>query len=218
MTNQPWHSHPIQRRAKRLIDVGVALTGLIVASPIISAEAIAIRLTMGRPILFRQVRPGRDEALFQVVKFRTMLPERDPEGIALAPAERVTRLGWFLRRTSLDELPQLWSVLRGDISLVGPRPLLVDYLPFYSERERLRHSVPPGITGLAQINGRNLLSWDERLELDVRYVESWTIWQDLRILLKTFTKVARSSGVARDPSHEGALDVLRRVQVRVRTS
>ncbi len=202
-------AHPVQRAVKRVVDISVALVALIVFSPLMIAEAIIIWCAMGRPALFRQLRPGKHERLFEVVKFRTMLPEYDKAGKPLSEAERVTRLGWTLRRTSLDELPQLWSVIKGDLSLVGPRPLLRDYLPYYSERERLRHSVPPGVTGLAQISGRNRLTWDERLELDVQYVERWSLWLDLKIILKTFGCVFKTEGVNRDPDQEGALNVLR---------
>jgi sugar transferase EpsL len=206
------NAHPMQRRAKRLIDVVVAVLALVVTSPIMAAEAIAIWRTMGRPILFRQTRPGRNEVSFEVVKFRSMLPELDQNGLPRSKAQRVTRLGWLLRRTSLDELPQLWSVLKGDLSLVGPRPLLVEYLPYYTERERLRHTVPPGITGLAQVSGRNLLTWAERLELDVQYVENWSLWWDFRIIATTFLRVMRSSGVARDPELEGSLHRVRQAE------
>src|SRR5262249_8302001 len=149
---------------------------------------------------------------FELVKFRTMINPVTADGRELTPLERVTELGWFLRRTSLDELPQLWNVLRGDVSLVGPRPLLVEYLPYYSEREQLRHTVRPGITGLAQVTGRNLLSWEDKLELDVQYVERWSLRLDIQILAKTALRVFGSSGVANDPEHEGALDLLRQVQ------
>jgi lipopolysaccharide/colanic/teichoic acid biosynthesis glycosyltransferase len=201
--------HPVQRRVKRLIDIIVGIVALVVFFPLMVVEAIVVWSVMGRPILFRQVRPGQNERLFEVVKFRTMLPSVDASGKSLSQAERVTRIGWLLRRTSLDELPQLLSVIRGDLSLVGPRPLLCEYLPCYTPRERLRHSVPPGITGLAQINGRNLLSWEERLELDVQYVERWSLWLDFQIIPRTFLCIFRSDGVTRDPNQEGALNVLR---------
>jgi lipopolysaccharide/colanic/teichoic acid biosynthesis glycosyltransferase len=197
---------------KRAIDVVVALVGLLCLSPVLLGIAAAVRLTMGPPLLFRQVRPGLHERSFALVKFRTMVNPVTADGRQLTPLERVTGLGWFLRRTSLDELPQLWNVLRGDVSLVGPRPLLVEYLPYYSEREQLRHTVRPGITGLAQVTGRNLLSWEDKLELDVRYVERWSLWLDIQILAKTALRVLRSSGVANDPEHEGALNLLRQVR------
>src|SRR5262245_50634311 len=200
---------PVQRAVKRAVDILVAGVALVVFAPLMIAEAIVIWISMGRPIFFRQVRPGKNEQLFEVVKFRTMLPEHDWSGRPLTEAERVTRLGWFLRRTSLDELPQLWSVIKGELSLVGPRPLLRAYLPYYTERERLRHTVPPGVTGLAQVNGRNRITWDKRLELDVQYVEQWSIWLDFKIILKTFAFVFKTEGVDRDPDQEGALNTLR---------
>jgi sugar transferase EpsL len=201
--------HPIQRRIKRLIDIGVAGIVLVVMLPIMAVTAISILVVMGRPVFFRQIRPGLDEQLFEIVKFRSMAPLSDITGHPIPRLNRVTRLGWFLRRTSLDELPQLWSVLRGDLSLVGPRPLLVEYLPVYAERERLRHSVRPGITGLAQSKGRNSVGWDERLQLDIQYVESWTLWLDIKILAKTALMVIRPTGVARDPDLEGSLHSIR---------
>jgi sugar transferase EpsL len=199
----------MSRGIKRSLDVVVALTGLALAAPVMAAVAVAIRATMGAPVLFRQVRPGYREEPFELVKFRTMRRERGRDGRELPAAERVTPLGWWLRRTSLDELPQLWNVLKGDLSLVGPRPLLTEYLPHYSERERLRHTVRPGITGLAQVSGRNLISWEQKLELDAQYVERWSLGLDARILAKTLLRVARSSNIARDPNQEGYLHELR---------
>jgi lipopolysaccharide/colanic/teichoic acid biosynthesis glycosyltransferase len=199
----------LQRSLKRLIDVAVAAVGLVVACPVMLAAAVAIALTMGWPVLFRQERPGRYGRPFTLVKFRTMHEPVAADGRVRGPEERVTRLGWFLRRTSLDELPQLWNILRGDLSLVGPRPLLVQYLPYYTERERLRHAVRPGLTGLAQVSGRNQIAWEDKLELDARYVEDWSLWLDLRILARTAWQVVRSSGVARNPHQQGALHVIR---------
>lgn len=192
----------LQRAMKRAIDVGAAVVGLAVAGLPMLVVAVLIRCTMGRPVLFRQVRPGKDERLFCVYKFRTMNDARGPDGALLPDSQRLTRLGRFLRRTSLDELPQLLNVLKGDMSLVGPRPLLERYLPYYTPRERLRFRVPPGITGLAQISGRNALAWNDRLELDVQYVQRWNLWLDLVILMRTIGKVLRSEGVQDDPSGE----------------
>ena len=154
---------------------------------------------MGRPVIFRDERPGKDERVFEIFKFRTMTDARDSSGEFLPDAVRLTRLGRLLRKTSLDELPQLWNVIKGDMSLIGPRPLRVDYLPYYTEREQRRHDVRPGITGLAQVSGRNLLPWDERLDLDARYVETQSLWLDLRILLLTVWKVVRRSDVVEVP-------------------
>lgn len=179
-----------QLRVKRCIDVGVAAGVTIVMAFPMVLVAFAIRLTMGSPILFCQIRPGLDGEPFTLIKFRTM---RDGPG---DDAERITRLGRFLRSTSLDELPELWNVLRGEMSLVGPRPLLMEYLDKYTERQALRHSVRPGITGLAQVSGRNELSWDEQLELDVEYVENWSLLLDLRILARTLAAVVRRTGIS----------------------
>src|ERR1035441_8600487 len=159
---------------KRVFDCGAALCGLIVVSPVFMAVSVLVWLSMGRPILFRQQRPGRSAKLFMLLKFRTMSDRRDAGGKLLPDAERMTRMGRFLRATSLDELPQLWNVLRGEISLVGPRPLLMQYLPRYSAEQARRHDVMPGITGWAQINGRNALTWEEKFALDIWYVDNWS--------------------------------------------
>jgi lipopolysaccharide/colanic/teichoic acid biosynthesis glycosyltransferase/glycosyltransferase involved in cell wall biosynthesis len=210
----------IERFVKRALDVLGALVGMVVLTPVFAVVAVAIRWKMGRPVLFRHVRAGRNGCPFAVVKFRTLRDASGPDGRQLSDAERVTPLGWFLRRTSLDELPQLWNVLVGEMSLVGPRPLEDWYIPLYRERERLRLAVRPGLTGLAQISGRNLLPWDERLELDARYVEEWSLGLDLRILLRTVLMLFRGEGVSRDPVAEGdlrelrsAADAVARVQV-----
>jgi lipopolysaccharide/colanic/teichoic acid biosynthesis glycosyltransferase len=173
---------------------------------------------MGRPVFFRQVRIGREGRPFEVLKFRTMRDERGPDGRIVPASERVTRVGWFLRRWSLDELPQLWNIVLGDLSLVGPRPLMPHYLPYYTTREQRRHAVRPGLTGLAQVAGRNSLTWDEKLELDVRYVETWSLRQDIAILLRTVAKVARGSDVSRDPLHEGDFAELRRARLQARAA
>jgi lipopolysaccharide/colanic/teichoic acid biosynthesis glycosyltransferase len=190
-----YRSKRTYRAVKRLADLTISAMLLILFSPIMLALAIAIWLRMGRPVLFRQVRPGLHERPFTVYKFRTMTNERGAEGQLRPDIERITPLGTFMRRTSLDELPQLFNVLKGEMSLVGPRPLLVKYLPYYTERERLRHTVRPGITGLAQVSGRNLLGWDDRLETDARYVERQSLWLDLWILYKTALNVVQRRGV-----------------------
>lgn len=187
---------PIQRSVKRLLDVTCSGVALVLLSPVMLAVAVLVRIFLGRPVLFRQERPGRDERLFTLYKFRTMTEEKDAQGNLLPDGERLTRLGRFLRRFSLDELPQLWNVLRGDMSLVGPRPLLKDYLPLYNERQKQRHAVRPGISGWAQVNGRNLLSWEERFEADVWYVEHWNVWLDLWIILKTVVLVLVGRGIS----------------------
>jgi sugar transferase EpsL len=183
---------------KRLFDlVGAGVGGLFVA-PFLALLAGLVRLRLGTPVFFRQVRPGRGGQPFELVKFRTMTDERDATGELLPDEVRLTSLGRFLRSTSLDELPELWNVLRGDMSLVGPRPLLMEYLPLYSERQSRRHEVRPGITGWAQVNGRNAPGWDERLEMDVWYVENRSFLLDLRILLRTATSVVRREGISRE--------------------
>jgi len=178
---------------KRLLDIAGAVSGLVLLAPLLAVVAALVRLTMGPPVLFRQERTGRGGRPFVLFKFRTM---RDGPG---SDGERLTRFGRLLRRTSLDELPQLWNVLRGDMSLVGPRPLPTEYTPYYTARERLRLTVRPGLTGLAQLNGRNLAPWDRRLADDVRYVEGWSLWLDCRLLLRTVRRVLWDSEVVVDP-------------------
>jgi lipopolysaccharide/colanic/teichoic acid biosynthesis glycosyltransferase len=182
---------------KRALDITVSAVGLIVTAPVQVVLAGVIAKRLGRPVFFVQPRPGRDGNVFDLVKFRTMLPVDETRGL-VSDEDRMTTFGAFLRSTSLDELPTLWNVLRGDMSLVGPRPLLVRYLDRYSPRQARRHEVRPGITGLAQINGRNAISWDDKLELDVRYVETRSFVGDLRILLGTIARVVRRDGVTAD--------------------
>ena len=179
---------------KRVADIALSAIALALTAPLQASVALVVRLRLGRPILFRQVRPGRYGIPFTLVKFRTMTAV-DAEGEPLPDADRLTRLGRTLRATSIDELPTLWNVLRGDMSLVGPRPLLFEYLPLYSEEQRRRHEVRPGITGLAQVSGRNALPWPERLALDVAYVDRRSIAMDLRILALTVGKVLRRDGI-----------------------
>ena len=180
---------------KRVLDITLALVGMLLLCPIYLIVSLVILLSLGTPVLFRQERVGLGERVFTLFKFRTMTNGKDLEGNPLPDCDRKTTLGRIIRRTSLDELPQLWNVLRGDMSFVGPRPLLVEYLPYYSPREAKRHTVQPGITGLAQVSGRNLLSWDERLKLDVEYVEHRSLRLDLVILLRTVWKVFDGSDV-----------------------
>lgn len=178
-----------RRAVKRALDVLGSLAALVVLSPILAGAAVAVKISMGSPILFRQPRPGRDGELFTILKFRTMREARPDETWFDSDADRVTRVGRFLRRTSIDELPELWNVLRGQMSLVGPRPLLPEYLPHYTDRQRLRHCVRPGLTGWAATSGRHTLRFEDRLELDVWYVENWSLSLDLRILFKTVLQV-----------------------------
>lgn len=183
---------------KRAFDLIVVLFSAALWAPLLLAAAIAIRLFQRGPVFFVQERAGLHGAPFRIYKFCTMSNEKDANGELLDDAQRITRLGQVLRKTSIDEIPQLLNVLKGDMSLVGPRPLLMEYLPLYSQEHARRHEVLPGITGLAQVNGRNLLSWDARLDLDVRYVETHSLWTDLKILTRTITSVLRRQGVSSD--------------------
>jgi lipopolysaccharide/colanic/teichoic acid biosynthesis glycosyltransferase len=181
---------------KRTLDILIAAIGLVLLAPLIGAVAAAISLTMRETPFFRQVRPGRYERPFTVLKFRTMRTAKDPRGSLLPDERRLTRLGRCLRKVSADELPQFWNVLRGEMSLVGPRPLLMEYLPRYSPRQRRRQEVKPGITGWAQVNGRNTLSWEEKFDLDVWYVDHQSLRLDLKILWLTLLKVVRQQGIS----------------------
>lgn len=174
---------------KRILDFTLALTGLLFLSPIFIIVTLGLYFAnQGKPFFFQE-RPGLNEKIFKIIKFKSMNDKTDANGNLLPDADRLTPMGAFVRKTSLDEIPQLINVLKGDMSLIGPRPLLVQYLPYYTEREKLRHSVRPGITGWAQVNGRNTINWDERLELDVQYVENVSFKKDLTIILKTIKNV-----------------------------
>lgn len=188
---------------KRAADAAAAGAGLLLLSPLMAAVAGAVRCRLGSPVFFRQERPGRHGEIFELVKFRTML-EPDPSRGLITNADRMTPFGQWLRSTSLDELPSLWNVLRGEMSLVGPRPLLVSYLPLYSDEQRRRHEVRPGLTGLAQVNGRNALDWETRFELDVHYVDQRSPRLDLAILWQTLIKVIRREGVVSEGHVVGA--------------
>jgi sugar transferase EpsL len=183
--------------AKRCLDLCVAIVALVVFAPLIAVVAVLVRVRMGAPVMFQHPRPGLNEVIFPCYKFRTMTNAVDHAGILLPDEDRITSFGRFLRRTSLDELPQLWSVIIGDMSLVGPRPLVTYYLPRYSREQRRRHNVKPGITGWAQVNGRNEIDWDRKLALDVWYVDHCSIALDLKILLMTVWKVLTASGVSK---------------------
>jgi lipopolysaccharide/colanic/teichoic acid biosynthesis glycosyltransferase len=184
------------RLVKSILDRLVAAIALILFSPLLLIVAIAIYTRMGSPILFTQQRPGKDGQIFTLYKFRTMTDDRDADGNLLPGEQRLTALGQFLRKTSLDELPQLWNVLKGDMSFIGPRPLLVAYLALYTPEQARRHEIKPGITGWSQINGRNTLSWEERFKLDVWYVEHWNLWVDFKILFITIIKVLNRQGIS----------------------
>lgn len=181
---------------KRPVDCILAIIAFIVLSPIIALTAILVKLKLGAPILFTQERPGKNEKIFKLYKFRSMTDERKKDGTLLPDEERLTNFGKFLRRTSLDELPELINIIKGDMSIVGPRPLLVQYLPYYKETERERHAIRPGLTGLAQTHGRNFLMWDERIDLDVKYARHITFLGDLKIIFDTVWKVLKHDGVA----------------------
>lgn len=184
---------------KRLCDVTLAALALaLLALPLLILMGL-VRARLGRPVFFRQSRPGRGGVPFELIKFRTMTDARDIHGVLLPDAQRLTTFGRILRVTSLDELPELWNVLRGDMSLVGPRPLLMRYLPYYTEREQGRHRVRPGLTGWAQLHGRNTVSWDDRLALDIWYVENRTLMLDFKIMLQTVVSVLKREGVVTDP-------------------
>ncbi|MBQ0831287.1 sugar transferase [Marinobacter sp.] len=181
---------------KRFLDVCVAVCALIALAPILLIVALLIRSKLGTPVLFRQIRPGKDGKPFEMIKFRTMLDAHDKSGAPLPDDQRMTRFGSILRATSLDELPELWNVLKGDMSLVGPRPLLMEYLPLYSPNQYRRHEVRPGVTGWAQVNGRNAISWEDKFRLDVWYVEHGNLWLDLKILFLTVKKVLIRDGIS----------------------
>lgn len=194
---------------KRLIDFFAALFGLILLSPIFIIVMVGLFFANdGKPFFF-QKRPGLHNRVFEIIKFKTMNDRRDSSGKLLPDAERLTKIGSFVRKTSLDEIPQLINVLKGDMSLIGPRPLLVKYLPYYTERERLRHTVRPGITGLAQVNGRNNISWDEKLEMDAKYVEELSFTNDIKILLKTIQNVISQKDIVVASCESNDLDIVR---------
>lgn len=183
---------------KRLFDIVASGAGIIAVSPVLAGAAVGVRLKLGAPVLFRQQRPGKGGEPFTIYKFRTMTDERGSDGELLPDEERLGKFGQFLRSTSIDELPELFNVLKGDMSLVGPRPLLMRYLSLYTEEQARRHEVRPGITGWAQVNGRNALSWEEKFEFDVWYVDNHSMWLDLKILAMTLWKVFRRDGISQE--------------------
>ena len=192
---------------KRLMDLALSVLGMVLISPVLAVLAALIRLRLGPPVLFRQLRPGYQCRPFTLLKFRSMTDARDASGQLLADAERLTGLGRFLRTFSLDDLPNLINVLRGEMSLVGPRPLLMQYLGRYTAEQNRRHSVLPGITGWAQVNGRNVLTWEDKFRLDVWYVDHWSLWLDVKILALTLWKVLRREGI-NQPGHATAEEFL----------
>lgn len=200
------HKGIYEKYVKRILDVIISAISLVVLSPVLLIVAILVRIKLGSPVIFRQERPGRidrksgKEIIFSLYKFRTMTDQRDEEGNLLPDEVRLTRFGKLLRSTSLDELPELYNILRGDMSIVGPRPLLVKYLPLYSEEQRHRHDVRPGITGLAQVNGRNSISWEEKFEWDIKYIEKLSFYEDLKVIFKTISVVFKKEGISSESS------------------
>lgn len=189
-----------KRFVKRCLDFLLSLAALIILSPVLLLVAILVRCKLGSPILFKQKRPGLHEKIFCMYKFRTMTDAKDADGNLLPDEVRLTKFGKLLRSTSLDELPELFNILKGDMAIVGPRPLLVQYLPRYNERQHHRHDVRPGFTGLAQVNGRNSISWQEKFEWDVRYVEQISFWTDVKIIAKTVKVVLKRDGISSETS------------------
>ncbi|NJK69881.1 MAG: sugar transferase [Microcoleus sp. SU_5_3] len=209
--NKVVNSQKVSRSIKWVLDRVCAAIALAVFAPVMLMVAIAIYVRMGGPIFFCQPRPGKNGRIFNLYKFRTMTNDCDADGNLLPNEQRLIPFGLFLRKTSLDELPQLWNVLRGDMSVVGPRPLLVRYLDRYTPEQARRHDVMPGITGWAQVNGRNSISWDAKFKLDVSYVDNWTLWFDLKILFLTVLKVVKRDGISQEadttvPDFKGILD------------
>ena len=184
-----------QTFGKRFLDIVIASAALFILSPLYAYVAYKVRKNLGSPVIFRQVRPGLHGKPFEMIKFRTMTDERDPEGNLLPNEQRLPRFGKMLRATSLDEMPELWNVIKGDMSIVGPRPLLMDYLPLYNEEQAKRHNVRPGMTGYAQVNGRNSISWEEKFKLDTWYVENQSVWLDFKIMFQTVKKVLIKEGI-----------------------
>lgn len=205
----------IYKYIKRILDIISSLLAIIILSPILGMLTVIGAFEMKGNPFFTQERPGKDEKIFKLVKFRTMTNAKDKDGNLLSDADRLTKYGKFLRNTSLDELPELFNILKGDMSVIGPRPLLVQYLPYYTEKEKHRHDVRPGLTGLAQVNGRNSLDWEHRFECDVEYVENLSFFSDVKILLKTIQKVIQRSDVAEDTNEtEGNFAEIRAKQLK----
>ena len=181
---------------KRLLDIVIASSALVLLSPVYAFVAYKVRKNLGSPVLFRQVRPGLNGKPFEMIKFRSMKDAVDAQGNPLPDSERLTPFGQMLRSSSLDEMPELWNVIKGEMSIVGPRPLLMEYLPLYNEQQAKRHNVRPGITGYAQVNGRNAISWEKKFELDTWYVENRSLWLDFKIMLKTVQKVLSKDDIS----------------------
>lgn len=198
MTHKPFG--PYEKYVKRPLDCLLATGALVVLSPVLGATAFAVKKNLGTPVIFSQERPGKDEKVFKLYKFRSMTDERGADGELLPDEVRLTKFGQFLRSTSLDELPELFNIVKGDMAIVGPRPLLIKYLPRYNDRQKRRHEVRPGLTGLAQVHGRNSSTWEERFEWDVKYVDAISFMQDAKIILKTVKSVLSKEGINSDSS------------------
>lgn len=208
MSHKPYG--PYEKFFKRPLDCILTIVALVFLSPILAITSILVLLKLGHPVLFKQNRPGKDGKIFKMYKFRSMTDDKDASGNLLSDDERLTSFGRKLRSTSVDELPELINVIKGDMSLIGPRPLLVEYLPYYTESEKHRHDVRPGISGLAQINGRNTISWEDKFAWDLKYVQRITFYGDLKIILKTILKTIERSDIAVGKAHKaGRLDVVR---------
>lgn len=187
-----------EKYIKRILDFTLSLIALICLSPILLIVAILVRTKLGSPVIFKQKRPGKNEKIFTLYKFRTMTDEKDDNGDLLPDSQRLTKFGKFLRSTSLDELPELMNIIKGEMAIVGPRPLLVKYLPLYNEKQKHRHDVRPGLTGYAQVNGRNAISWEEKFEDDLKYIENITLINDIKIILKTIKKVIKRNDISQE--------------------
>ena len=190
----------IYKYVKRILDVISSLLAIIILSPLLAVTSVLVKTKLGSPVLFKQERPGKDEKIFTLMKFRTMTDERDENGELLPDEVRLTKFGKFLRSTSIDELPELFNILKGDMSVIGPRPLLVKYLPRYNEHQHRRHEVKPGLSGWAQVNGRNAISWEEKFDFDVEYVDNYSLLMDIKVLFMTVANVLKREGISSETS------------------
>lgn len=190
----------IYKYIKRILDIISSLLAIIILSPLLAVTAVLVKTKLGSPVLFKQERPGKDEKIFTLMKFRTMTDERDKNGELLPDEVRLTKFGKFLRSTSIDELPELFNILKGDMSVIGPRPLLVEYIPRYNEHQHRRHEVRPGLSGWAQVNGRNTVSWEDKFDMDVHYVDNYSLAMDVKILFMTVLNVLKREGISSETS------------------
>lgn len=190
----------IYKYIKRILDIISSLLAIIILSPLLAVTAVLVKTKLGSPVLFKQERPGKDEKIFTLMKFRTMTDERDENGELLPDEVRLTKFGKFLRSTSIDELPELFNILKGDMSVIGPRPLLVEYIPKYNEHQHRRHEVRPGLSGWAQVNGRNTVSWEDKFDMDVHYVDNYSFAMDVKILFMTVLNVIKKEGISSETS------------------